>query len=460
MKHPLLALTGFFCLGIIFATIFYMQFWLFFGVISVLILLSFFCIGRKIAFDILLILIIFVMGGLFLKKSQQIPACHINNFYFYQKAPCLVKGVIIDIAEKNFVLSVEEAQINKLNHKCCGKVLVLIRGKQDFSYGEELLLKGRLYRPFPKGYRNYLASQEIFLLMSVKSDADIIIGNKNKGFFLKRCALFLKNRMEDGLEKQTSVLTSGILEAMVLGEKKNISPLVYASMVKTGTVHILVVSGFNVGIVVFIIMLILKLIRLPRLPRTLIAIFCLLIYCIATGASTPVVRATIMGIFFLCGYLIKREPDIYNSLSVSALFILILNPRQLFDIGFQLSFVSVLAIVFLYPKISMLLRVEKIKIRFLRSLVEGMSVSFSAWLGTAGIIAYYFRIFSPVTVVANLFIVPLATILTLCGFSLLFVNLFLPLLSPYFAVTAELASFSLIKINSLLVNIPFSCLKL
>ncbi len=219
-------------------------------------------------------------------------------------------------------------------------------------------------------------------------------------------------------------------------------------------------SGFNVGIVSFIIILFLKLIRLPRKIRFAIAIPCLVIYCLMTGASTPVVRATVMAIVFMLGFLAKREPDIYNSLSVAWLFILVSNPTQLFDIGFQLSFSSVIAIVYLYPRIKSNLRIESFKIKYLRFLLEGCLVSFSAWLGTMGFIAYYFKIFSPVTVLANIFIVPLATLITLCGFSLIVMSLiFLPL-APFFASASELLVISLIKINAFLLKLPAAYLYL
>jgi competence protein ComEC len=173
-----------------------------------------------------------------------------------------------------------------------------------------------------------------------------------------------------------------------------------------------------------------------------------------TGASTPVMRATAMAIFFMLGFLMEREPDIYNSLSMAGLFILAFNPRQLFDIGFQLSFASVISIVYLYPKIKSLIKTEFLKIKCLKFVFDGLLVSFSAWLGTMGFIAYYFKIFSPVTVLANIFIVPLATLITLCGFSLVLMSLIFPPLSTYFASTSELLVLLLVKINAFLVNLP------
>lgn len=214
------------------------------------------------------------------------------------------------------------------------------------------------------------------------------------------------------------------------------------------------VSGFNVGLVFFIIILFLKLLRLPRKARICAAAPLLIVYCLVTGASNPVVRATIMAIVFLAAYLFKREPDIYNSLALAALFILWINPRQLYDIGFQLSFVSVLSIVCLYPKINSLLRLKSLRIKYVKFLTGGCAVSLSAWVGTAGFIAYYFKIFSPVTVLANLFIVPLAALITLAGFSLIIVGLLCPPLAQLFSPANEFLAALLLNINAFLIKLP------
>lgn len=213
-------------------------------------------------------------------------------------------------------------------------------------------------------------------------------------------------------------------------------------------------SGFHVGIVTFIIILFLKLIRAPRKIRLLLLIPLIMFYCLITGASTPVVRATIMAVIFSLAYLVKREADIYNSLSAAAIIILGINPKQLFDIGFQLSFTSVISIVYLYPRIKGFLRVDSLKIRWIRFILNSALVSFSAWLGTLGFIACYFRIFSPVTVLANLFIVPLASLITLCGFSLVFISLICPPLAKFFAYTNELIVMLLLSVNSFLIKLP------
>jgi competence protein ComEC len=96
-------------------------------------------------------------------------------------------------------------------------------------------------------------------------------------------------------------------------------------MIKTGTLHILVVSGFNVGVVGFLILFLLKLMRIKRRPCVFIAAAALIFYCLMSGASNPVVRATVMGEAFLFSRLFRREAGIYNSLGAAALSILIFS---------------------------------------------------------------------------------------------------------------------------------------
>jgi competence protein ComEC len=161
-----------------------------------------------------------------------------------------------------------------------------------------------------------------------------------------------------------------------------------------------------------------------------------------------------MGAFFLCGFLIEREPDINNALSLAALSILLANPRQFSDIGFQLSFASVIAIVWFYPKLNAFLKAEKLKNKAIRYMIQSCLVSLSAWLGTAGFIAYYFRIFSPVTVLANVFAVPLAALITLCGFTLVFTASLLPWFTPYVGAVSEAAITLLLQLDTLVAGVP------
>lgn len=460
------------CLGIFLACHVKIPLWCIYSLVCACFIFCRLRSQKELIFDVGLVCLFFLLGATLLKNHDARPYCHINRYVYLAQKPCTIKGLLLCEPQSGFGRTIFVLQTTAItsrpgrSHCCCGKVLVRFKGKKELHYGDELLLRGSLYRPFKsrpgsrQSYRDYLYNQGIYCIISVKSDLDLAVLNTGKGFFLKRLALGMKQKIEKIFHRYTNPVCASILEAMILGEKKNIPALVAGSMMKTGTMHILVVSGFNVGIVAALALMFLKMLRISRFPRYIVTSIFLFIYCLATGASTPVVRATIMAGMFMSAFFIQRDADIYNSLALACLFILWHNPRQIFDIGFQLSFISVLAIVFLYPKIKSFLRLETIKNRCVNFFIDGLLVSFSAWLGTLGLIGHYFRIFSPVTVLANLLIVPLAALITLSGFSLIIVHFACPALAVFFASSIELICALLIKINLFLAQIPGACVHL
>lgn len=462
MRRPLAWLVVIFCGGIVFASKIKIPFLPVYWLALISLFLSFISVKKELIFKPVLLLLVFSLGASLLRNSQTLPQSHVSKFLYYKNRFFIIRGFVatqpvIKNKRTTFIFKTKEAQSANLKFHCCGDILVYLKGQKDLYYLEELILSGKLYRPFTNAkdhkpsYRDYLSRQGIYAVMSAKISTKL---NQNRAFTLKGLAFWLKNYMEAIILKHLAVLPAAILDAMVLGERKNIPALVNDSMIKSGTVHILVVSGFNVGIIAFIFVLFLKLIRIPRQIRFFIAMPLLILYCLLTGASTPVVRATVMALVFMFSYFIKREPDIYNSCAIAAIFILLLNPNQLFDIGFQLSFASVISIVYLYPKIKSFLRLKKLKLKYIKYPIEGGVVSFSAWLGTMGFIAYYFQIFSPITVLANIFIVPLASLITFCGFSLIAMHLICPPLVPFFASSSELVVTFLVNLNAFLIKLP------
>lgn len=467
MKRLFASSTVFYCLGIILVSLARVNFWfiLTLGIITLAAACLNFRNNHK--FVALIFLLSLFLGALNLKNYYILPKCHISNFVRYKDNAVYGLSGLVDndpvIKNKHtfFVFRAQEVQVNSLKWPCCGKVLVKVDFPQDLNYADNLILQGVLRRPygFSSGscsYRDYLSRQGIYLVMHIRNSLQIIPQLNKGGSKLIIFSLMLRTRMEQVISRYLPDLPAGILSAMVLGQRRAIPWLVNNAMVKSGTVHILVVSGFNVGIVAFIINLLLKIIRFRRKARIVLVAICLFVYCLATGATNPVIRATVMGLVFLLAYLLKRDPDMYNSLASAALFILIINPRQLFDIGFQLSFSSVLAIVYIYPKLKSFLRIDNCKIKILKFITEGCLVSFSAWLATIGIIAYNFRIIAPVTVLANILIVPLATLITLCGFTLVLCGLFCPFLAGFFGSTTSMLITLLLNINFAVIKIPFA----
>ncbi|MDD5097466.1 MAG: ComEC/Rec2 family competence protein [Candidatus Omnitrophica bacterium] len=471
MKRPLAVLTVFYCLGIILVNIIWVNAWLIFGLGLFIFASCCFSLRKQRQFLILLFLLVLFLGGYNLKNSFGLGAGHISKFVSYKDYRIYNLSGFVDSLPQisptstSFIFRVQDLQAEDLKWRSYGQVLVNLDFPQPVNYGDQLVLTGKLSKPavFKNSrstYRDYLRRQGIYLTMHIKNSLQIIPQHKNAGGKLIGFSFWLRQKIEKIISRYLADLPSGLLSAMVLGQKRGVPWLINNAMIKSGTVHILVVSGFNVGIVAFVVNLLFKILRIRRSARIILVAVCLLIYCLVTGSTNPVLRATVMGIIFLLAHLFKRKPDMYNSLACAALFILIINPRQLFDIGFQLSFSSVLAIVYFYPKLATFLRIKNYRSKVLRFFAEGLAVSCSAWLGTMGIIAYNFRIITPVTVLANLLIVPLATLITLSGFVLVLSGVFFPALAQFSSITISLLITLLLNINAAVIRIPFAYLYL
>lgn len=465
MKRPLVVLAVFYCLGIILARLAPFSFWAIMGTALLIFVATVLLRREDRAFFIGIIILALLAGALSLKNSSALPKNHIDNFVHHDFLFSLSGFVDRQPELKNntfqFIFYAQEIQSGNLKWSCCGKLLVEAEFLRELSYGDKLTLIGNLTRPndfnvVAGNYKDFLVRQDIYLIMRINDPRQIIRLPGNAGSPLLCGAFWLRAKMEDVIKRNLAPIPASILSAMVLGQKRGVPWLVNNSMVKSGTVHILVVSGFNVGIVAFIMNLLFKVMRIPRQARLILVIICLLVYCLVTGSSNPVVRATVMGIIFLSAYLFQRQPDVYNSLAISALAILLINPGQIFDIGFQLSFVSVLAIVYFYPKLETMIRLRDCQNKIWKFICQGCLVSFSAWLGTLGIIAVNFRFIAPVTVLANILIVPLATLITLCGFTLVLSGLISPDLANLISLPTSLLINLLLSIDAAIIKLPFA----
>lgn len=201
-----------------------------------------------------------------------------------------------------------------------------------------------------------------------------------------------------------------LAKALVLGYKDDLDEETVSRFSKSGTSHILAVSGLHVGILWILIDRLLFALNSRKLLRWLkffIALSVLWSYALITGLSPSVMRASIMFSFFALGSLIHARYNSFNILCLASLAILILNPMLLFSAGFQLSFTAVAGILFLYPLFRNAVYFRK---SWQRTLWELTSITLSAQLGTLPVSLYWFGQFPVYFAFANLPMVPLAGI--------------------------------------------------
>lgn len=212
---------------------------------------------------------------------------------------------------------------------------------------------------------------------------------------------------------------AGFLKGLLLGNREYITRDVKQMFVDTGTIHILAVSGTHVGVVALIFYALFTMLRLPRRAVAVASMLALLFYMVITGMSPSVCRATIMAIVVLLGMCFERPVNIYNSLAVAGLILLVFDTTTLFSTGAQLSFAAVFSIVYFYPKLTSRFQQfsdEGWLHRGVKGIVQIFAVSCAAQLGTIPFTAFYFGRISLVSFLANILVVPLAGLLIVLGF--------------------------------------------
>lgn len=197
-----------------------------------------------------------------------------------------------------------------------------------------------------------------------------------------------------------------VIQALLLGQRDDISEETYNNYSKAGAIHILAVSGLHVGILLFIFQFLLS--PLERFPKgktlKLMTVVTLLwAYAFVAGLSPSIVRAVTMFSFVAYALYLNRPTNAFNIIALSMWFILLIKPLFLFQVGFQMSYAAVFAIVWIYPKLQRFWFPEHIIVRKTWQL---LSVSLAAQLGVLPISLFYFHQFPALFFVSNLLIIP------------------------------------------------------
>jgi competence protein ComEC len=213
-----------------------------------------------------------------------------------------------------------------------------------------------------------------------------------------------------------------IAEALLYGYDKEIDDEISDAYSKTGTLHVLAVSGMHVGLIFMLLSwLLTPVLNLPK-GKIWVAILQLLgiwIYAVLCGLSPSILRACVMFSFVIIGKQINRSSNPFNSLSAAGFFLLILNPFMIYNVGFQLSFAAVAGILGFYPYLNLLVQ---FKHRFTNEIWKIIAISLAAQTLTLPISIYYFHQFPNYFLIANLIIIPLSTIIIYGGIILLLVS--------------------------------------
>lgn len=330
------------------------------------------------------------------------------------------------------------------------KFLIYIPSKRIIKKGEVIKAEGEFVLPDLVrntggfNYRRYLNSQKIYGSIFVKKFEVTYIGKFNLIYYIQEeiyetfDKLFPKNEM-------------GLILGMLIGETKDISEETMENFKDIGITHLVAVSGSNVMYVLAFVQIIFN--KLCGKRKTyFISIFFIIIFMLVSGASSSVVRATIMTVLMILSDIFYKKSDTLNNISISAFILMIISPLIIYDVGFILSFGGTIGIVLLSKDLK---KVFDKHIKF----SETLATTCSAQIVLVPIMAYYFNSFSIISIITNLIVVPISGFITILGFFIFLLSkIFFPLSILFSKVLYVLVSFT-IFISNIFSKIPFSSIK-
>jgi competence protein ComEC len=363
-----------------------------------------------------------------------------------------------------------------------GRVRITIRDPAvPLRYGYRVRLQTKLYHPHnfrnpgSFDYAGYLRRLGVLVTGYVREGDPVDVLSTDGGNPLLRWFDRWRQGIEAFLDANTKLPGRGFLKAVLVGERGEISDEVNEAFVAAGAVHILSISGSHLSIIVTLIFFSVQglltiseraLLRYDtRKVAALVTFPPMLAYILITGLPIATIRSGIMATCFLVSILLDRYRNPLNTLAFAAFIILLVSPTALWDISFQLSFLSVLGIIVLTPPLyrllyphdplSLLTRQKEGRIK--QGIIVSLIASFAAVVVTSPVVAFHFHRFSTIALASNAIIIPLV------GFGILPLGLLSLPLIPLFPAgaallakaAAELSSWG-IRAMEMIASLPFA----
>ncbi len=418
------------------------------------------------AVDALLLAACLAAGALRTDFAQTTPANDVSVFAEASRE-ILLFGKISDAVERRgsryrFPFQTQRVKIDTGWAATRGTVLVSTDSLDDVEIGETLLLRGFLRladasrNPGAFDYRAYLQAQDVSALFRCKDWAPLWREKPNEWLAWRQAIARSKVWIETRLAGFSHGQNLALLRGLLIGERDEISKEITDAFARTGLVHILAVSGSNVGFIAMIIVAVLYFGQVPRRWHPSFLLVGISFYMFLTGAQPPVVRATIMAaVIIVCEYL-ERDADMYNNLGVAAMAILLWQPLQLFQLGFQLTFVAVLGIAYLYRPLALLFRrMLPLRWQLVRLTISLLAVSFAAQLATLPFSLNAFGRLPLTAILGNMFVIPAALIIVTTATAACAFSFFSPL-SQTIGSVADLTTAEMIAFTKWLADVPLA----
>ena len=337
-----------------------------------------------------------------------------------------------------------------------GKILITTNNYPEYFYGDVLEIKGKLETPATFedfNYKEYLAKEEIYYVMYYPK---IEILERDKGNKIFSAILKFKNKATGAIEKIMPYPEISILEGIILGNKQIFSQELKDQLNVTGTSHIVAISGMNIVIISNILMYFLIGLGLWRNQAFYFVLVLIFLFILMVGAPASAIRAGIMGAILLWAQKIGRLSNAARIIVFAGAIMLLFNPLLLrYDIGFQLSFLAVMGLIYIKPIFDKWLGKLQKK-EELSWLVGIITTTMAAQVATLAVLVYNFGRISFISPISNILIVPAIQFLTILGFVFIGSALIWPFLAKIILWPTYLGFTYIIRIVDFLSKISWS----
>jgi competence protein ComEC len=328
--------------------------------------------------------------------------------------------------------------------------------------GSKLLFDGKpelivnAGNPFEFDYQGYLKDKGIGYRIFLKEGKFSVSENREHLQIFHRALIFRRLLIERLGSYGIKPDNVRLIGSISFGARDDVDKETIRSFTNTGVIHVLAVSGMNVGLIYVVLDFIFRFLKSGR-PGSVIHTFLMISgiwsYTIIAGMSASILRAAVMFSFVIIGTGLRRNSNIFNSLCVSSFILIVSDPAIIRDVGFQLSYAALLSIVVIQP---ILYR----RLYFRNLLADKMwlllSVTFAAQAGTLPFTLVYFHQFPVYFWLANLIVVPVVTIILYLSVALLFISLFSGFLASMAGLALNWSADLVILTVRLVDKLPYS----
>ena len=386
------------------------------------------------------ILRLFLLAGTFFlfgtcRLLLNSPVVDENFVSFYNGQKQIVTGIISDepnkkVGWREYVLSTSLLEDSDgLKRKVSGRILFRAPSYPELFYGDSLQFDCVLNTPKNTdnfNYQKFLALKRVY---TVCYPGEIKVIGKNQGNATMFKILSFKRQINNLTQRLWNEPQSTLAAGILYGERSGFDDELKSDFSRAGITHIIAVSGYNITIIVWILMGVLIWAGFYRRQAFWVCLCLIFLFVIFTGASASAARAGLMGSLLLLAQQMGRKSDVFRLLIYAATLLSIVNPLVLvWDVGFQLSFLATIGLIYLTPLLEEKIKTRKIYKKCGMLLKEFLLPTLAATIFTFPLISYSFGYFSLLSILANILIIWLIPLLMFSSFvSIMVATIFYPL---------------------------------